>query len=292
MHHAWATMRTLNFVAMKKQIQIFFLLILLVGNIKVSGQVLYTDLTPDSVSSGLPLWRTDSVLIDVNQDWLNDFVMICSTWFYFVHQNCCNCYFNRIVGLNALNKIAVDSILNSQTCSRINLDSGFCVGANYLYENVAIFSEAGPCAGWCGPPAIVPKYFPFQVSINGNISYGWFRILATYVSITLYDMAVNLTPNACITTGQTVTGISEVTNSEFKLCPNPTNGSFTIQFNKTIAIGKVQILNTIGECIYAKDFNHASQISFNLPDIPRGVYLVKIYDREIYSTMKLIVVQD
>ena len=283
--------QTRKFEAMKKQFKIILLLLLL-GSPKVKGQILYTNLIPDIIASGLPLGTTDSDFVDVNQDGQNDFVIVCSTWFNFIHQNCCWCYYNQIAGLTSGNGIAQDTITGSSyNCGRVFLDSGICVGNNYAYQNVAVFSASGPCA-YCGPPDTVIKYFPFRMEISSNLSYGWLRIMATGSSIALYDMAINLTPNDCITTGQTVTKVSDVgKQSEFSFYPNPTNGKITINLSKKISNGKVQIINVIGEGIYEKYFYQTSQVILDLTHLTRGIYFISVFYDRISSFKKLIVAE-
>lgn len=274
---------------MKKQALILFLILLFVGGQKIAGQILYTDLIPDAYTTCLPVYRGDSIQVDVNQDGQNDFVVISNSHFNYIHGNCCDCYKNEILGLAPLNQIARDTVYDEQTCGRIFLDTGICVGSNYQYQINSTFSSAGPC-GLCGPSGNILKYFPFQVEINGNVCYGWFRILHNYSSITLYDLAVNLTPNECIKTGQTTTAVLEIgRQSDFSLFPNPTNGSFEIQFNKTILKGRVQIVNTIGKVVFEKEIYLTPKINFSLNDLNAGIYFVKVIGEELYTSKKIVI---
>lgn len=66
---------------------------------KSLGQILHTDLVPDILASDLPLGTTDSVFLDVNLDGHNDFILFSYSWYEQVHQTCCWCRKNKIVGL-------------------------------------------------------------------------------------------------------------------------------------------------------------------------------------------------
>jgi len=265
------------------------LLLLFFEGKNVEGQLLYTDVIPDRVVSGMPLGTTDSVFVDADQNGQDDFVIICSTWYYFVHQTCCWCYRNEMVGLNPLNGVAQDTVTVSMyNCGRIFLDSGLCVGANYPYQNTALFSGSGPCNS-CGPPDTVRRYFPFRISVGGNLFYGWFQLLATGSSLTLYDMAVNLTANTCVVTGQTVTGDPELHETRFGLYPNPAKGSFTVNLGKPIAKGNIQILTILGEQVSGNEISNTSIITFNLVGFSPGMYVAKVFDGEKYFFRKFMV---
>ena len=274
---------------MVRQLFVFCTLFALIGAERSAGQIIYTDFNPDTTASGMPLGTADSVFIDANQDGQNDFVINCSTWFYFVHQTCCWCYRNEIRGLLPSNGLAQDLVTPTfYNCGKIVLDSGWCVGGNYPYQNIAMLSGSGPCNS-CGPPSAIPKYFPFQMDINGNMHYGWFRILATDSSITLYDMALNSVPNQCIITGQMSTGFSEnETPFISNLFPNPGKDKFELTFNRMIESGKVEMFNTIGELVFTLNVEQSTGIEFNMHTFANGMYFLRVFDGKIYSGKKLI----
>jgi hypothetical protein len=84
-----------------------------------------------------------------------------------------------------------------------------------------------------------------------------------------------------------VDGIADVSNYQFNLSPNPTNGSFTItnNYNGTLS---VNIINLLGERL--KTFTMVgSQQSFDISDLAAGIYEVQICDgNQTLKVMKVV----
>jgi hypothetical protein len=84
-------------------------------------------------------------------------------------------------------------------------------------------------------------------------------------------------------------GISEVNPSSLSIFPNPTNGSFTISFPKTLSTGIVKVFNSIGQEVYADRISNSSiRKEINL-DVASGIYFVKMSDGKKVFTEKLVV---
>jgi uncharacterized delta-60 repeat protein len=89
--------------------------------------------------------------------------------------------------------------------------------------------------------------------------------------------------------GNNTTSIESISEPDFALFPNPTNGSFTIEF-KSGLIHQVEIYNSIGKLVYKEIINGTSAV-INLRDISTtGIYLVNTYDNsgEMISTERII----
>ncbi|HOZ81959.1 MAG TPA: T9SS type A sorting domain-containing protein [Bacteroidia bacterium] len=92
--------------------------------------------------------------------------------------------------------------------------------------------------------------------------------------------------------GDTTVSIKENSNLIYQLSPNPTNGQFTISFDKLIPTGKVNIYNAVGEIVGCEVINNESQKLINLRNISAGVYFVNVLNGEASYRKKLIVTQE
>lgn len=85
-------------------------------------------------------------------------------------------------------------------------------------------------------------------------------------------------------------GINQITTDDsFLIFPNPSAGNFIISFEGKILNGKIEVLNALGENIYTKNIFNETKKEVKLENISRGIYLVKVFDRENYYCKKLIV---
>ena len=72
-----------------------------------------------------------------------------------------------------------------------------------------------------------------------------------------------------------------------KLYPNPTNGDFTIAFNKITDLYNVSIVNANGKVVYNSTMNEReNRITLNLP---AGIYTVKVYNATSSHIIKMVV---
>jgi hypothetical protein len=91
----------------------------------------------------------------------------------------------------------------------------------------------------------------------------------------------------CDTTLQN--GIIEEKSGEFQLYPNPNEGSFVLQSNLSGSV-EFDLFNASGQFIYhgSKRIHGAEPMHF--PDLPPGIYMLRILQEQQYSqTLKLIV---
>ncbi len=85
-------------------------------------------------------------------------------------------------------------------------------------------------------------------------------------------------------------GINEIAkNNNFSVSPNPSLGNFSITLERAIMKGNMEILNTLGDIIYAENILNESEMEVNLKNISRGIYFVKVFDGEKYYCKKIII---
>jgi hypothetical protein len=81
--------------------------------------------------------------------------------------------------------------------------------------------------------------------------------------------------------------VSEV--KSIKIYPNPNNGQFTLELTNIESGAVVCIYNMLGAKVYqSKAMNETSQI-FNLSEIKRGIYFIKVIDGKDQFTRKMVV---
>lgn len=74
---------------------------------------------------------------------------------------------------------------------------------------------------------------------------------------------------------------------EVRLHPNPNNGVFTISLDKDLKNINVNVFDTFGKLIYTTNENGTS-FELNIPNLPTGLYLVKLNSNELNQTLKFI----
>ncbi len=134
---------------------------------------------------------------------------------------------------------------------------------------------------------------------SSNLSVGTFSIGTVFQStIVVSDPSipytVNITPSiggGMITTNCSNVGIHDYAEDGFAhVFPNPTEGFFTISFDKTITSGKLQIFNLIGEKVYDALISNQTQTEIHMEGISPGIYFVKVFDVE-YEYCRILILK-
>jgi len=87
-----------------------------------------------------------------------------------------------------------------------------------------------------------------------------------------------------------ITGINELTSQKENITvyPNPSKGMFTISSKNHISA--VEIYNLTGERIYADyKLNQQTSKEINFSTSPKGIYLVKVYNRTKSYNRKVVI---
>lgn len=108
------------------------------------------------------------------------------------------------------------------------------------------------------------------------------------------NYAVELYDNGCVDTSACVyvnyVALDENSNSNFNIYPNPSSGSFTVEFeNTSIFPYSIIILNNLGEVVYNQiDINDIKH-ELNTLYLPKGIYLIEIKSSNSRLFQKLII---
>jgi len=245
------------------------------------AQILYTDFVPDTTISVTTVDSTKLFQIDINHDSLVDYTFGVSHHYQFHSPSCCDYFQSWIAAIDSNSKVAVgDSTYFS--CTTVALDSGALIDSNFWWEyftylNFEIYGAS------CLPQPTSPKYYPVKLYINGNYFFGWFRILSTITSnsstsISLLDMAINMTPNQSIYSGQRVTAVTNSIASKTKIIPypNPSNGHFELLLPNAInsnEIYTVMIYDNLGRLkLKERALINNNKTTVTLDFAPSGIY--------------------
>jgi hypothetical protein len=105
--------------------------------------------------------------------------------------------------------------------------------------------------------------------------------------------ATNYICNSPITPANVTSKRSNILNKSSanelnKLYPNPNNGSFSISLQLDIKSDvNINIFDTQGKLVY-KSISNKPNMDINLPELSKGLYIVKIFNDEIDETFKFI----
>lgn len=112
------------------------------------------------------------------------------------------------------------------------------------------------------------------------------------VDVVQNSLTINVT--SCGNTTMIPQNVTNCTNAvdelnwsySINVFPNPSGGTFTIQSSKRISA--VEIINMLGEKIYAEQINSA-QSDIDLNNKPQGMYLIKLISEKGTATKKIII---
>lgn len=98
------------------------------------------------------------------------------------------------------------------------------------------------------------------------------------------------TPQITPTSFTSVKNISTIEN-DVRIYPNPTNNIINISFPENIFSENlsIKIFNVLGELVYSKFLIQSGITTIDLNNIPKGLYIIKLFDDQIHVTKKIII---
>ena len=236
----------------------FCLFYFIVSSNQISAQVIYTDI-PDATPNA-------TYQLDLNNDSIDDFVIQMGATDKIV---CFPQNDNAYAGeLNGANYFPWALTSNTIICDTLSSWYG-AVNPGFL----AFSSSVG---NWVGA---TDKYLALKLNVGTNTYYGWVRldVVATSSSFTVKDYAFEITPNACILTGQIPMGIVENSlENNLLIAPNPFNTFTKIQTTGHFNNGILRIYNAFGETIQRIENYTGDTITLSRDKLPSGVYFVQL----------------
>lgn len=144
----------------------------------------------------------------------------------------------------------------------------------------------------------------FKLRVNGNI-VGTIPYSTTGVSTTTTipginihgDVIISITDNSLATnrvafdelswTCYSGLGLETLSQKEFKIYPNPSNGNFNVIFDDSNRIHSVEIISLLGQKVFEK--NNIQSASISVTNLPKGTYLIKVTQDSKSRTEKIII---
>jgi chitodextrinase len=144
----------------------------------------------------------------------------------------------------------------------------------------------------------------YNLRVNGNI-VGTIPYSTTGISTTTTISGINIQGDVVISITDNSTasnrvgiddiswtcfsglGLETLSQEEFKIYPNPSNGNFNIIFDDSNAIHSVEILSLLGQKVFEKENSHGASISVS--NLQKGTYLIKV-TKDSKSIVKKIVI--
>lgn len=278
-------MKNTTSLKLTKKLSTYGALVAAVGGVAdASGQIIYTDISPDFAGGA-----NSEYMLDIDNDGTDDFrIYNVSSSYVSNYGYSYNTNALFIEPLTASNDVlgsggstyaypfALNSgdVISSTPTSGSWKNNGFAGGFNSLNYNSCDYGN------WCN---LTDGYLGLRFNIGGNTHYGWVRLDVSTAPDTyaIKDLAYNTIANESIEAGQTTLGIGENSLAELKI----------VSLNKSIALynlpentdynlysltGQSLINGSINQDTYVIEANTASN----------GVYILELIDSDTKATIK------
>jgi hypothetical protein len=131
-------------------------------------------------------------------------------------------------------------------------------------------------------------FVTYKVNLKPSLTIG--TVINNYASI-YFDYNAPVITNTTVTTlSTTVLGVSELSNSEIRIYPNPSKGIFTIE-NPDLSINKIRVLNILGQVIMEENDVRNDKFILDLSGSAKGVYFVELSDKSSNSIIKKMILE-
>jgi hypothetical protein len=106
-----------------------------------------------------------------------------------------------------------------------------------------------------------------------------------------YDVTVT-DSNGCIMTGTYIVGsqvgINELSELQFSVFPNPSNGSFEVLVDPSTGSSRIDVLNSLGQVIYTNIITDSTHL-VNLQSAEAGIYFVRLNNSRANNVIRILV---
>ena len=190
-------------------------------------------------------------------------------------------------GLCGPNGIYTVTVTDLNSCTAVDSDTIFNV-----IRIDSIPSTPASCSTCCDGSATVwfvggTIPFLFLWSPGGQITPTATNLCpGTTYTVCIYD-ALGCVSCEATTIGFTVS--TENINEEtfFEIFPNPSNGSFTVDFGKAINIKEIRLTDLLGNIILQQYANNQAKININ--NLPTGTYILTVIDKDNRTTHRKVI---
>ena len=142
----------------------------------------------------------------------------------------------------------------------------------------------------------------FNLRVNGNvistIPYSTTEATTTITGINITgDVILSITDNSIVANRVAFDnvswscysglGLKILSEKEFKIYPNPSNGNFNVIFDDSNGLHSVEIISMLGQKVFEKNNMQSSSIS--VTNLQKGTYLIKVTKDSKSRTEKIII---
>ena len=184
-------------------------------------------------------------------------------------------------GGNFGDSLAIDFCVTNTLTSDFEIENdSTCINRDVVFENLSTGADSYSWLFVGGTPETSSEISPI-------IQYKNDGVFKVSLKASKGDEVVETIKNDFITV-LNCSGLSEIKNSLFKIFPNPSNGSFTIQMNEGIKFESLRIINQIGMEVYHSLLETNSNNSFDM-DLQNGIYIVEIKHNQGFERKMLLI---
>jgi hypothetical protein len=270
----------------KKTLPLLLILSMLIPAHSYS-QIHYVDIADTTlkfIPQLCPADTTNNMSFDINADALMDLNFLARHWTTFVSPSnpCQPGHYIRSESMNNQSMIASVNPVCPTLFSANDTINDSLDWRSYSDAFVFAYMATYPC----GIP-YNDVFYGLKFLFNSQPFFGWIRVDVTDSSLTIKDYAYNTVPNSMILAGQTVAGIPGASSAEHLQIFVSNDQLIIRNANLNDLINKIEIYTPEGRLVMNRNLNN-SEAYFDLPDISRGLYLVKILSNTRVFTRKII----
>ncbi len=236
--------------------------LLSLGLMTSTAQIQYTDLTPDSTSTGY-------LELDIDQD------SYAETTFMVNGMN--SSLFGVTISSDA--EIAVNNLANSPNSSFASyLFSGFQLNSSYKWADYTRSKRLDDQTklNFIGNG---PSFIGFRMEDNGDYYYGWIMLeLSNNLTLKVMSYAMETSANTPIVVGDTganIISLDEQQTPALDVYPTVVTDYLNVEFSN--ALKTVEVVSLTGNVVYSAEISKtAGTHRVSMAEMPNGVYLVTL----------------
>jgi hypothetical protein len=164
--------------------------------------------------------------------------------------------------------------------------AGTCYGNTTFISPTPLILTAGQSAS-----QYTAQYTTLTTDLDEAPTVGVSRVKYTFRNVSNVNDSLQFT----LIYNNPAAGVKELNNavSRLEIAPNPANEMVNLSFNfKGTGIGELTVVNALGQSLLNKSIaltEGKNNVSFNVSELPQGVYFVRIKNGEAITTKRLVV---
>ena len=180
-----------------------------------------------------------------------------------------------IFSLNAQTTYDLDWHMGIGTNVDLTIDIGDTVRWTWTSTSHTVTSNVGSTetfdSGFLGP---IGSTFSHTFTLEGANPY--------YCEIhTDANMSGTITVNPAL-------GVDDKTVSSFKMFPNPSSSTLSLEFSQHITEGTIMVFDVLGKELLTKKFEATNSVELDISNWVHGIYLIKVKSGKISQTQQFI----